>query len=239
MTSNRVVDRRIDAENPRTANRPLIRGRISLSAAWAFMLVSGVAFVAGCAGFLVYDNAWPVALSLPVLAYLAGYSYAKRFTTLAHFWLGSAIAFSPVGAWLAVAPHSLGWPAAVLMIVVTTWIGGFDIIYACQDADFDRRKRLFSIPARLGIGPALWVARGCHAITILGLVGLAPLANLGMLYAIGVALVAVLLVVENVLVRASDLSRVNLAFFTINGVVSLLMGILGIADIILQQAASA
>jgi 4-hydroxybenzoate polyprenyltransferase len=236
MTFNRIADRRIDADNPRTAARHLITGRISLPAAWTMLLLAAAAFIGGCAGFLVYGNGWPMALSLPVLVYLAVYSYTKHFTVLAHFWLGSAIAFSPVAAWIAIDPGSLGWPAVLLLIVVTTWIGGFDIIYACQDVAFDRGRGLLSIPARLGVGPALWVARGCHLVTIAGLVGLAPLANLGMLYAIGVAMVALLLVGENALVRPNDLSRVNLAFFAINGVVSVILGILGIADIVLEQA---
>jgi 4-hydroxybenzoate polyprenyltransferase len=239
MTFNRIVDRHLDADNPRTANRPLISGRIDLGSAWVFLLIAAVAFILGCSGFLLYDNRWPIILCAPVLVYLAGYSYSKRFTVLSHFWLGSAIASSPVAAWLAVHPASLGWPAVVLMLAVTTWIGGFDVIYACHDAGFDRRHGLFSLPARMGIGGALWIARGCHAITILALVGLAPLADLGMLYGVGVALVAVLLVIENALVRADDLSRVNLAFFTINGVVSVLMGALGIADVIWQQTAGA
>ncbi len=135
-----------------------------------------------------------------------------------------------MAAWLAIDPGSIGWPAVALMAAVTLWIAGFDIIYACQDVDFDRAVGLHSLPARIGVGPALWMARAAHAGTVALLVLLMPMAELGWLYGAGVAAVAVLLAVENALVRADDLSRVNLAFFTVNGVVSVVLGSLTIAD---------
>lgn len=234
MTFNRLADAAIDARNPRTAARPLPAGKLSPGAAWAFLVAGAAAFALGCWLFeRWYENPWPLRLCGPVLLALCGYSYTKRFTQLSHFYLGAAIAFSPAAAWIAVHPASLGWPAAVLMAAVAFWIAGFDIIYACQDIEADRGEGLHSLPARLGAGPALWVARGCHAATVLLLGSLAALAGLGWLYLAGVLIVGVLLAVENSLVRANDLSRINVAFFTINGVISLALGALAITDMLL------
>lgn len=234
MTFNRIVDREIDARNPRTWSRPLQTGRLSMRSALFFCGFCIGGFMACCVGFyLLYQNPWPVIAGAPVLAYLCGYSYAKRFTKWSHFYLGSAIALSPVAAWVAICPDTLGWPAIVLMAGVTFWIAGFDIIYACQDIEVDRRDGLFSLPSRVGPAGALWIARACHAATVGLLVILAWLAPMGSLYLVGVAAVAVLLLVENLLVRADDFSRVNLAFFTINGVVSVGLGLLGVADVVI------
>lgn len=234
MTFNRLADFRIDADNPRTASRPLQTGRISRGWAAAFMIVCAAGFVACCGGFwLLYDNPWPVALSIPVLAYLCFYSYCKRFTRWSHFVLGSAIALSPVATWLAVSPATLGWPAVLLMGAVTFWIGGFDIIYACQDIEADRAQGLHSLPSRVGPAAAMWIARAAHAATVLLLAAVGAVCGLGWLYFAGVAMVAVLLVVENMLVAADDFSRVNLAFFTVNGVVSLILGAVAVADVLL------
>lgn len=236
MTFNRIVDARIDARNPRTANRPMPAGTISMAQAVAFFVTCCLAFIAACGAFLWLDgNAWPAILGVPVLIYLCFYSYTKRFTRWSHFVLGSAIALSPPAAWLAIHPASIGWPAIVLLGVVTCWIGGFDIIYACQDAEFDRREGLHSLPARLGIGKALWIARAAHAVTVVLLASLIPLSSLGWLYAAGVAAVAALLLIENLLVHADDLSRVGLAFFTINGIVSLVLGACAIGDIVVRH----
>lgn len=237
MTFNRIVDAGIDAQNPRTATRPLLTGRITRKQAWTFLIGAAVLFVAGCAGFQVwYGNAWPLYLALPTLVLVAMYSYAKRFTTLTHFMLGGAIGVSPMAAWLAVYPGSFGVPALLLAVTVLTWIGGFDIIYACQDVEVDRRDGLFSIPARLGIGPALWISRGCHLVTVAALAGLGLLAGLGWLYWAAGGATVVLLAAEHAVVRPNDLSRVNLAFFTINGCVSLLLGAATIADVVLRRA---
>ncbi len=237
MTFNRIVDAAIDARNPRTANRPIPAGTISHGRAAVFFAICGAVFVAACSGFLAADgNPWPLALCLPVLGYLCFYSYTKRFTRWSHFVLGSAIALSPPAAWVAIDPASLGGPAFVLMAAVTLWIGGFDILYACQDVEPDRRDGLHSLPAKLGIPTALWIARAAHGLTVALLTALAPLAGLGGVYVAGVAAVAVLLFVENLLVRANDLSRINVAFFTVNGVVSLLLAACAIADIILRPA---
>lgn len=232
MTFNRIVDASIDARNPRTANRPLPAGKLSFAAAWLMWGLSAVTFAMGCVGFFVwYRNTWPILLSGPVLAYICGYSFAKRFTRWSHFYLGSAIAIAPVAAWIAIDPASLGWSALVLLGVVTFWIGGFDIIYACQDIDIDHRDGLFSLPSRLGPAPALWIARFAHALVVAGLIGLGILENLGPVYAAGVAIAALLLVIENSLVRPGDYRYVNLAFFTVNGVVSLVLAATAIVDL--------
>ncbi len=239
MTFNRIADVEIDARNPRTSNRPLQTGRISLRATLFFFGFCIGGFIACCAGFWwIYRNPWPAIASGPLLVYLCGYSYAKRFTTWSHAYLGSAIALSPVAAWVAIDPASVGAPALVLMGAVMCWIAGFDIIYACQDIDVDRREGLFSLPSRLGPGPALWIARASHAVTVGLLSLLATITPLGWIYLTGVAIVAVLLLIENALVRADDFSRVNLAFFTINGIVSLVLGALAITDVLLTRAAA-
>lgn len=238
MTFNRIVDASIDARNPRTAGRPIPAGTITRRQAWAFLAAASGAFIMGAAGFYwQYANPWPVLLALPVLAYLCFYSYAKRFTRWSHFVLGSAIACSPVAAWLAIHPASLGWPALLLMGAVTFWIGGFDIIYACQDIQVDRDEGLFSLPSRVGPAAGLWTARAAHLLTVVLLAALIPAAGLGWLYAAGVVVVAGLLLYENALVRPDDFSRVNVAFFTVNGIISVLLGILTLADCLLLRAA--
>jgi 4-hydroxybenzoate polyprenyltransferase len=235
MTFNRIVDAAIDARNPRTADRALPKGRLSFAAAWYFVGLSAITFGIACAAFhLFYGNSWPILLSGPVLLYLCGYSLTKRFTRWSHLYLGSAIALSPVGAWLAIDPGSLGLPALTLMAAVTFWIAGFDIIYACQDIDVDRRERLFSLPAGWGPAMALWTARFFHVLTVTGLVALGVLTGMGLIYWAGVVIVCVLLLVENSLVRPGDYSRVNLAFFTINGVVSIILAVMGVIDLMLR-----
>jgi 4-hydroxybenzoate polyprenyltransferase len=233
MTFNRIVDFSIDARNPRTAGRPLPAGRLTLIQAWIFLAIFFVTYALGCIGFFLrFDNPWPMWLGAPVLAYLCGYSFAKRFTSLSHLWLGSAIGLSPIAAWLAIHPATVGWPAVLLSATVCLWIGGFDIIYACQDIAVDRREGLFSLPSRLGPAKALWITRAAHAVVVVLLVGVGVLTGRGALYYAGVAAAAVLLVVENAAVRPNDFSRVNLAFFTINGIVSVVMAACAIADVL-------
>lgn len=235
MTFNRIADAEIDARNPRTAMRALPAGRISRGAAWSFFATSCGLFLAGCGGFwMLHGNAWPLLLSPAVLGVVCGYSFTKRFTRWSHVVLGAAIALAPVAAWVAIAPGTLGATAWLLMGAVTFWIGGFDLIYACQDVAFDRAAGLHSVPARLGVPAALWLARGFHAATVVLLLAVGRSASLGVYYHVGVACVTVLLIVENAIVSPKDLSRVNLAFFTINGVVGLVLGALGIVDVVLR-----
>jgi len=233
MTFNRIADAALDARNPRTAGRPLPAGLLTRRTAWAMLAVSVAVFVAGCLGFAaLYANPWPLRLALPVVIVLCSYSYTKRFTRWSHLCLGAAIGLSPPAAWVAIHPASLGWPALLLMVSVTCWIGGFDIIYACQDIEVDRREGLHSLPSRLGPRTALWIARALHVLCVAALVTLGQAAGLGWLYHAGVAAAAVLLLVENSLVRPGDYSRVNLAFFTINGVMSIALATAAIIDII-------
>lgn len=234
MTFNRIVDAQIDARNQRTAQRPIPAGKLSMAASWGMLGLSAITFFIGCLGFYFqYDNTWPVLLSGPVLLYLCSYSFAKRFTRWSHYFLGSALALSPLAAWLAIHPESVGSTAIYLMVAVTGWVGGFDIIYACQDIEIDRREGLHSLPSKWGPHKALWLARFSHLVAVLALLAVGVSADLGTLYYIGVGIAAVLLTVENAMVRAGDYHRVNLAFFTINGLVSIAVGGLTVVDILL------
>ncbi len=238
MTFNRIVDAAIDARNPRTAQRPLPAGRLSRPAALAMLVLSTVTFGIGCLGFHVcYANPWPILLAGPVLLYLCGYSYTKRFTRWSHFYLGSAVALSPVAAWLAIHPASLGLEALLLMLAVTLWIGGFDILYACQDIDIDRRDGLFSLPSRLGPALALWIARLAHLAALVAFILLGFHARLGVLYAAGLVLAAAVLIAENALVKPGDYRKAHIAF-SLNGLVSLLLGAGAIADLLRSLPAS-
>ena len=217
MAFNRLVDRQIDALNPRTASRHLPAGLLSVVGVTMFTVVSSVVFVAATLIFL--PKTLPLMLSVPVLLFLLGYSLAKRFTSLCHYWLSAALMLSPVAAWIAVRDEFSLIPAS-LGAVIFFWVGGFYILYACQYADFDRSVRLHSIPARFGIATALRIALGSHLLTIAMLLGVWQIAGLGWIFLGGVAVIAMLLLYEHSLVSASDLTRVNIAFFQVNAVVS-------------------
>ena len=218
MAFNRLVDRDVDAVNPRTAGRELPRGALRPGLVAALVLAAAAVFVLGAFAL----GRVPGLLSFPVLAVLLGYSYVKRFSALAHFVLGLALALGPLGAWVAVRGGVEGPLAPVLWLAlaVWTWVAGFDLIYACQDAEFDRAEGLHSVPARVGVARALVLSRVLHVVTAAALVGVGVTAGLGLAYFAAVALVVGLLVYEQSLVRADDLSRVDLAFFTVNGWVS-------------------
>lgn len=232
MAFNRVVDREIDAANPRTATRHLPAGRLSVGSVVVFTVVCAGLFVASTLLFL--PNPWPLRLSVPVLAWLLGYSLAKRFTSLAHFWLGSALMLAPIAAWIAIR-GDLAWPPVWLGLAVLLWVAGFDIIYACQDAAFDRDAGLRSIPARLGVRGALRLAALCHALMVgaLVLLGFSDSPPLGPLFFTGVGLVALLLLYEHALVRPDDLTRVNVAFFQVNIAISVGLLAVGLADLLI------
>lgn len=232
MTFNRIVDARIDARNPRTAGRPIPTGKLSLHAANLMLVLATITFGMGCLAFYYYyENTWPILLSGPVLIYLCLYSLTKRFTRWSHLYLGSAIGLSPAAAWLAVHPDSLGATALALSLTVMCWIAGFDIIYACQDIEVDRKDNLHSLPSRIGPKRALLIARFLHALTVAGLVWIGSLEALGNAYWTGVVVVLALLVVENSLVRPGDYSKVNLAFFTMNGAVSVALAVALLVDL--------
>ncbi|MFO0909145.1 MAG: UbiA-like polyprenyltransferase [Isosphaeraceae bacterium] len=186
MAFNRLVDRRIDAGNPRTATRHLPAGVLSVRAVATFWLVCLVGFVTSTLLFL--PNRWPLILAGPVIAWLCGYSYAKRFTSLAHVWLGSALMLAPVAAWIALR-GDLAWPPLILGLAVLFWVTGFDVIYACQDVEFDRASGLHSIPARLGVTRALRLAAALHAVMVVCLLALAWVVPMGWLYLAGVGLI--------------------------------------------------
>jgi 4-hydroxybenzoate polyprenyltransferase len=231
MSANRLLDARLDALNPRTAGRAIPSGQLSVAFYAAVLAVCAVLFVAAAAGFLRYGNRWPAILSVPVLLFLCGYPLLKRFTRLCHYYLGAALALAPVCAWLAVR-GTLAAPPLWMAAAVVCWTAGFDIIYACQDYRSDLECGVFSVPAKIGVGPALWVARLTHLVCVAMLVMLGRSApQFGLLYFVGVAAAIMLLVVEHSLVRPDDLSKVNMAFFTLNGIISLLLGTLGIIDV--------
>src|SRR3954447_16236527 len=229
MAFNRLADRRIDALNPRTATRHLPSGRLSVAAVTAFTAACSAAFVASTLLFL--PNRWPLILAGPVLLWLLGYSYTKRFTTLAHFWLGASLSLAPVAAWIALR-GGIAWPPVLLALAVLFWVSGFDIIYACQDVDFDRSAGLKSVPSRLGVPGALRLAAGCHALMVVSLLGLGLCYPLGTSFFAGVAAVALLLIYEHALVCPDDLSRVNLAFFHVNVIISMGLLAIGVADLL-------
>jgi 4-hydroxybenzoate polyprenyltransferase len=230
MAFNRLADRKLDALNPRTQGRHLPAGILSVAGVTAFAFVCAIGFVASTLLFL--PNRWPIYLSLPVLAFLLGYSLTKRFTALAHFWLGAALMLAPIAAWIAIRGE-IAWPPVLLGGAVLLWVAGFDIIYACQDAEVDRRERLHSVPARLGVKRALRLASLCHLGTVLLLFAL-PLTYplLGSIFRVGIAAVAALLVYEHSLVRPDDLARVNRAFFHVNAVISIGLLAVGALDLL-------
>ena len=229
MAFNRLVDAKIDGTNPRTAMRAIPAGLITTGSVWIFTVVSAALLV-----FSAYKlNPLAFALSPLALGITMGYSYAKRFTSLSHFWLGLSLSIAPIGAWIAV-EGGFAWTPMLLGLSVLLWTAGFDIIYACQDFEFDRRTRLHSIPARFGIRRALWLSAVLHLITVSILVGLAVLPSLGALYLIGVGVVTLILVYEHAIVTPNNLSRVNLAFFTLNGMVSLVLSVLSVADLLIR-----
>ena len=217
MTINRIADLRYDKENPRTRMRALATGALSVSFAWIFTLVAVVVF------FLAAWQLNPLALKLAPLAIaiLFFYSFTKRFTSWSHLFLGFALGISPAAAWIAIT-GSLDWRMLILCAAVTLWVGGFDVLYACQDVDFDRQSGLYSIPKRFGIANALWIARVMHVGVVLLLAWLAASFGLPWPAWAGIVVVAALLAYEHSLVKANDLSKLNAAFFTVNGYISML-----------------
>lgn len=217
MTLNRVIDAQIDARNPRTSMRAIPAGRINAKKAMFFAILSfGIMLFAA-------SKLPPICLMLSPIAlgWLSFYSFTKRFTWLCHLVLGVAIGGAALGGWVAQAGSLVGWAPWLLALAVTTWVAGFDIIYACQDVEFDRENHLHSMPAKFGIASSLSFARALHLVTTACLLGLGINLSLGAVYFGGVGLVAVMLAYENSLVKPSDLSKVNAAFFTVNGIVSI------------------
>jgi 4-hydroxybenzoate polyprenyltransferase len=232
MAFNRIADRHLDAVNPRTAKRHLPAGILSVFSVASFTAACSLAFIGSTLLFL--PNTWPIYLAVPVLLFLLAYSYAKRFTVWSHYWLSAALMLAPLAAWMAVC-GDLAWPPALLAGAVFFWVGGFDIIYACQDTVFDRAHGLFSVPARWGHPVALRLALLSHLATVACLFGLWYVAQLGIVFLCGVLFVTVLLAYEHWLVTPEDLTRVNIAFFHVNAVISLGLLVVTLADVWLSK----
>ena len=219
MTFNRIADREIDAQNPRTAGRELPAGKLSVKFAWAFFFASVALFL-----IAAYSLNWlTLALAPVALASIIGYSYAKRYTAMAHLFLGWALAIAPTAAWIAVRGTIDSEIPLLLSLLVLMWTAGFDVMYACQDYEFDRQAGLRSVPATFGIARALWIARLFHVQAFVALILLYGLSGLGWPALVGVLMVGVLLVYQHMLVSAKDLSRMNAAFFTTNAFVSVIL----------------
>ncbi|MEV6317270.1 menaquinone biosynthesis prenyltransferase MqnP [Streptomyces sp. NPDC051776] len=229
MACNRIIDREIDARNPRTAGRELVTGAVSVRSAWTGALAAVVVFL-GAAALL---NPLCLALAPVAVIPMVVYPYGKRFTTYPHAILGLAQAMGPVGAWLAVT-GTWSWDAVILGLAVGVWIGGFDLIFACQDVRADRAHGVLSVPARFGIPAALHGARVCHVVTTGLLVWYGAATGAGIFYWAGLVVVAVAFLYEHTIVRPHDLSRLNRAFFTVNGFIGIALFLCALLDLVLR-----
>jgi len=227
MAFNRIADLRHDAENPRTKDRALPKGLVSVTEAWAFVIASIALFVLAAAML----NRLALALSPAALAVILGYSYTKRFTSWSHLILGLCLGIAPVGAWIAV-KGQFDLPPVVLAACVMLWTAGFDIIYSLQDIEFDRRAGLLSLPRSLGPARALLVSRLMHVLMVGGLIWFGAIAGMGTIYYVGLAVASSFIAYEHSLVSPKDLSRVNTAFFTMNGFVSVGLFAFAFVDVV-------
>jgi 4-hydroxybenzoate polyprenyltransferase len=234
MLANRILDHKFDSRNPRTDRRAIPSGRLSLTTAKSALAISAIGFFVVCALFgILYGNWWPAILGVPVLVWICAYALFKRFTWFCHLWLGASLGLSPVAAAIAVNPASLEAPAIwLLAAMVVCWVAGFDIIYALQDIDIDRRDGLLSVPARFGSDGALLISRilHCAAVVFLALTWKTEPA-FGALFLGTVIVVAILLIIEHATVRSWGTTRMALTFMTLNGMVSLVVGLAGIVDL--------
>lgn len=228
MGFNRIADRFLDAKNPRTENRELPTGRLTMSQAWTGVITAGLVFVVAAWAL----NPLCFALSPLALAWIAGYSYTKRFTHWSHLWLGFSLAIAPAGGYLAVAGawSEPWWLLLVIAAAVTCWVAGFDVFYALQDEGFDRAERLTSLVVRVGQGPAIFVAKLLHGVAVAAWLLFGWGAALGWPYYLGVGIGAGLIAWEHQLVKPGDLSRLNAAFFTANGIVSIVVFLGALVD---------
>lgn len=250
MLVNRIADRGFDAQNPRTERRAVASGALAVGSARLIAAMCALSFVAVCAMFgVAFSNWWPLILSVPVLVWIGLYSYTKRFTWLCHLFLGGALAASPLAAAIAIRPESLlewsllgrvdyeghgaGAVIVLLSAMVMLWVAGFDVIYALQDEEFDRARGLQSLPAKLGPERAMWVSRGLHAGAFVCLI-LAGAGDwrLGSLFDAAIGIVGVLLITEHVILAARGRAGLHMAFFTVNGVVSCVLGLAGVIDLV-------
>ncbi len=232
MAMNRLIDAELDSFNPRTQGRAIPAKKLSPTFYTIVVVACSSAFITATALFGFYKNALPVILSLPVLAFISAYPLLKRFTRLCHYYLGAALAVAPICAWIAI-KGNLELTPLIMAAAVLLWTAGFDIIYACQDYESDLQTNTFSIPSKLGIKNALLVSRLTHTLAAVALIALGLISPyLHILYFIAAALAIALLIAQHLIVKPTDLSRVGLAFFTLNGTMSLLLGTLGIIDVL-------
>ncbi|MEI5006865.1 menaquinone biosynthesis prenyltransferase MqnP [Streptomyces sp. NPDC087659] len=229
MACNRIIDREIDARNPRTAGRELVTGAVSVRSAWTGAGIAVVVFL-GAAALL---NPLCLALAPVAVVPMVVYPYGKRFTNFPHAILGLAQAMGPVGAWLAVT-GTWSWDAVILGLAVGVWIGGFDLIFACQDVRADRAHGVRSVPARFGIPAALWGARACHVVTMALFVWYALATGAGLFLWLGLVVVAIAFVYEHTIVTPHDLSRLNRAFFTVNGFIGIALFVCALTDLVVR-----
>ncbi|REK88361.1 4-hydroxybenzoate octaprenyltransferase [Streptomyces inhibens] len=229
MAANRIIDREIDARNPRTAHRELVTGAVSVKSAWTGALIALVIFL-GAAALLN-----PLCLALAPLAVvpMVVYPYGKRFTNFPQAILGLAQAMGPIGAWLAIT-GSWSWEAVILGLAVGIWIGGFDLIYACQDVETDREVGVLSVPARFGIPAAIWGARGCHLVTTALFVWYALATGAGVFFWLGLVIVAAAFLYEHTIVKPHDLTRLNRAFFQVNGFIGIALFVCALLDLLVR-----
>jgi 4-hydroxybenzoate polyprenyltransferase len=218
MCINRVADAHIDAKNPRTQQRAVPAGRIATHLMLTYAFAGALLFIASAAA-LSMTAFW---CSVPVLVILASYSYTKRFTFLCHFWLGMCLGLAPLGAWVALR-NEFSLEMAVLSVAICFWVAGFDILYAMQDQDFDKKERLFSIPSRFGTRISLWTARASHALSAVLFTSFGIIFQLGWLYFVGLAFSAALMFYEHWVVRKGDLKEIDMAFFNLNGWIAVMM----------------
>ncbi len=229
MGFNRIVDLEFDRLNPRTKNRELPTGKLTLKQAWVFVVVSAATFI-----FAAYQLNWLAFwLSFPTIAWLFGYSYTKRFTDWSHLWLGSALGIAPVGAWIAL-KDTIELPPILLMIAVTCWVAGFDIIYATLDEDFDRRIGLHSLVVRYGPKKALWVSRLLHCLFLLALAAFGLASKLGIAFWLAWLFIVGFIAYEHSIAEPGNPQKVNIAFFTVNGIVSVLLFLATALDLALR-----
>lgn len=235
MLVNRLADRAIDSQNPRTQRRVLAAGRLRVRDAALFAACAAAAFIACTSLFWAFfGNPWPLFLSVPVLLWIAFYSFTKRFTALCHLFLGGALAASPVAAAIAINPEFAAASGSLWLLagMVLFWVAGFDVIYALQDLDFDRSAGLSSIPARLGASGAIWTSRFLHLAAFVLLIGAwRSEPRFGMVFALGVAAVGGLLIMEHAVLARRGKAGLEMAFFTVNGIVSCVLGLAGVVDL--------
>ena len=234
MLANRIIDRHIDSENPRTKQRVIASGEVPVKIATAYLCMSALLFIILTGCFSFWGNTYPLILSVPVLLVLSTYPYLKRFTWFCHIYLGASLALSPVAAAIAIQPEALSHlPIWLLSLAVLCWVAGFDIIYALQDVECDIRDTLKSMPASLGVKPAMLISQILHCLSIAFLYGVSISdTQFGWLFQTAIILAAMVLIFEHLTVKKWGTTKIAFTFFTLNGIVSLVIGTAGIIDLL-------